>query len=189
MKCIKTDFEGLLVCEFNKFPDERGFFMESYNINTFAQNGINLTFVQDNISVSKSGVIRGMHGQILPNQTKFVRCISGEIYDVALDIRKNSPTFGKYFGIHLSMEKNNALLIPHGFLHGFSVTSGADAMVLYKTTGVYSKAGEYSVNPKTCGIDWKVENEITSERDTLSQNFEDFCKSDKISEIYASIEV
>lgn len=180
MKINNTDINGVLLIDFPKFEDNRGYFLESYNKNTFENLGIFDVFVQDNISVSKKNVIRGMHGQHSPNQAKLVRCISGCIYDVALDIRKNSPTFMKYVGFELSKENNRALLIPHGCLHGFVVKSEEDAIVLYKTTGVYNKTTEYGVNPLSCDINWEISDDdiVISERDKSSQNIDEFLKSD-----------
>ncbi len=136
MKVFTPEIEGLMVIEPRVFEDDRGFFYESYNERTFAEIGINKRFVQDNHSRSKRWVIRGLHYQICHPQAKLIRVVVGEIFDVAVDIRKNSPTFGKWFGINLSAENKRQLYIPEGFAHGFLVISEV-AEVLYKTTDFY----------------------------------------------------
>lgn len=187
MKVIDTTIKDLKVLEFPKFCDDRGYFFESYNKDAFQKCGINDEFVQDNISASKQNVVRGMHGQINPNQAKLVRCLHGEIYDIVIDIRENSNTFLQHYGVKLTKENNLAFLVPHGFLHGFSVISNEDAIVMYKTTGVYNKNGEYGVNPIMKNIDWMVENQIISDRDLASQSLDNFIKSDIFQKIQQSL--
>jgi len=187
IKIVETTLKDLKILEFSKFFDDRGYFFESYNKNVFEKLGIKNEFVQDNISVSKSKVIRGMHGQMKPNQAKLVRCLYGEIYDVAIDIRKNSITYMHHFGLKLSKKNNRALFIPHGFLHGFSVLSEEDAIVTYKTTGIYNKNGEYGVNPTSCKINWLVDSPILSARDLESLHLEDFIKSEIFTKIQNSL--
>ncbi|MBI4648021.1 MAG: dTDP-4-dehydrorhamnose 3,5-epimerase [Bacteroidia bacterium] len=171
MKVIDTILPGLKIIEPTVFEDERGYFFESYNKEVFDKQGLAYTFVQDNQSKSSYGVIRGLHYQTAPYaQTKLVRVIEGMIYDVAVDIRKNSPTFGKWFGCELSMENKLQLLIPHGFAHGFSVLSKT-AVVLYKCDSLYNKHAERGIryDSPELAIDWKipVEKIIVSDKDKL----------------------
>jgi len=146
MKVTKTSFDDLLVLEPEVFGDERGYFMESYNSRTFSSSGIDIQFVQDNESRSKKGVLRGLHFQNAPHvQAKLIRVLSGSVLDFALDLRKDKPTFGKVFTIELTAENKKQLLVPHGFAHGFLVTSDL-ADILYKTDMYYSKASEGGIN-------------------------------------------
>ena len=135
MNIVKTDIPDLIVLEPKVFSDERGFFMESYNQIEFEKAiGRHVNFVQDNHSKSSKGVLRGLHYQLAPYaQAKLVRCVVGQVFDVAVDLRKNSPTFKKWFGITLSAENKRQLWIPEGFAHGFLVTSD-EAEFIYKTT-------------------------------------------------------
>jgi len=135
MNIVKTDIPDLIVLEPKVFSDERGFFMESYNQIEFEKTiGRHVNFVQDNHSKSSKGVLRGLHYQLAPYaQAKLVRCVVGQVFDVAVDLRKNSPTFKKWFGITLSAENKRQLWIPEGFAHGFLVTSD-EAEFIYKTT-------------------------------------------------------
>ncbi len=149
------------------FEDERGFFMETYKYSEFRKNGIDVEFVQDNHSKSTYGVLRGLHYQKNPKaQGKLVRCIKGKILDVAVDIRKGSPTFGKWVSAILSEENKHMLYVPVGFAHGFAVLS-EEAEVLYKTTDEYSPEHDRGIlwNDPEIGIDWQVENPIISEKD------------------------
>lgn len=169
MELIKTGFNGLVVIKPNVFEDPRGYFYESYNKLSFRKSGIDIAFVQDNQSFSSHGIIRGLHYQLLPYaQTKLVRVIEGIIYDVAVDLRKDSPTFAKWYGIELSGINKLQLLIPQGFAHGFSVLS-QNAVVLYKTDDYYKKEAERGIvyNDTHLAIDWKLkQNEVKiSERD------------------------
>jgi dTDP-4-dehydrorhamnose 3,5-epimerase len=169
MEIIETGFKELYILKPRIFPDSRGYFYESFNRRVLQSAGIHYDFVQDNQSESAYGVIRGLHYQLEPNsQTKLVRVIQGEIYDVAVDIRKGSSSFGQWYGIHLSCENKLQLLIPRGFAHGFSVLS-KKAVVLYKTDDYYSKYAERGIvyNDKTLNIDWKLipSAVLVSERD------------------------
>lgn len=158
MPFIKTGIPGLLVFEPKVFEDSRGYFFEAYNADTFSANGIQYRFVQDNQSSSSYGVIRGLHFQLNPHaQTKLVRALSGKILDVAVDIRKGSPTYGKVFSIELSGENKKQLLIPQGFAHGFSVLSER-AEVFYKCDSFYSKESDGGIHhaDPALGIDWKI---------------------------------
>lgn len=171
MKVENTPIEDLLVFTPNAFEDDRGYFFESYSEASFAKNGINLKFIQDNQSFSKYGVIRGLHLQAAPYaQTKLVRVLQGEILDVAVDIRKDSKTYGQHFSIVLSSENKKQLLVPKGFAHGFSVLSET-AMVSYKVDEVYNKESERGIryDDPTLEIDWKVKisDVIVSEKDVI----------------------
>jgi dTDP-4-dehydrorhamnose 3,5-epimerase len=169
MPFIKTDFPGLSVFEPVIYEDSRGYFFESYNERIFQQQNIDLRFVQDNQSSSAYGVIRGLHYQVNPHaQAKLVRVLSGTILDVAVDIRKNSPTFARFFSIELSAENKKQLFIPPGFAHGFSVLSER-AEVLYKCDEFYHKESEAGIryNDAALNIDWKIPSDKTnvSEKD------------------------
>jgi dTDP-4-dehydrorhamnose 3,5-epimerase len=171
MKFFETDIKGLIVCEPVVFHDDRGFFFESYNQSLFCKNGITTVFVQDNQSYSTSGVIRGLHFQAPPfAQAKLVRVLEGRILDVAVDIRKNSPTYGRSFSIELSAENRTQLFIPHGFAHGFSVLSNV-ATVMYKCDQFYNKESEKGIrfDDPELNIDWKINvaNAIVSEKDLI----------------------
>lgn len=169
MNIIKTDIEGLLIIEPQVFTDNRGYFFESYNQTKLEQAGIDLTFVQDNESSSSQGVIRGLHYQLVPYaQTKLVRAVLGRIYDVTVDLRHGSPTYGKHFRIELSDENKRQLLIPKGFAHGFSVLSET-AILAYKCDAPYNRSAERGIayNDPTLGIDWGVEQAIVSDKDLV----------------------
>jgi dTDP-4-dehydrorhamnose 3,5-epimerase len=158
MPFTTTPFSGLLIFEPVVFKDERGFFFESYNESLFRQYGIKIPFVQDNQSHSVYGVVRGLHYQRSPHaQTKLVRVLQGKILDIAVDLRSNSPTYGKFWSIELSAENNKQLLIPKGFAHGFSVLSDT-AVVFYKCDSLYKKESEAGIiyNDPNLGIDWKI---------------------------------
>lgn len=167
----------MLVLEPRVFADSRGTFFESFNENAFKDlAGEEFSFVQDNHSVSKKNVIRGLHLQAPPfAQGKLVRVVSGCVYDVAVDIRTGSPTFGQYFGIELSAANNLMLWIPPGFAHGFSVME-ENSVFLYKCTNIYHKQSEMTLmyNDASLGIDWKVENAIISEKDNEGLSLNQF---------------
>lgn len=169
MAFIKTDFPGLIIIEPTVFKDSRGYFFESYNENSFLAEGIHIKFVQDNQSKSSFGVIRGLHYQLAPYaQTKLIRVLSGTILDVVVDIRKDSPMYGRSFSLELSAENNKQLLIPKGFAHGFSVLSET-AEVIYKCDAFYHKESEagISYNDAVLQIDWKIpaDKAIISDKD------------------------
>ena len=175
MPFIDTGISGLLVFEPTVHGDNRGFFYEAYNEKIFGGAGVETRFVQDNQSRSVYGVIRGLHYQIPPYaQSKLVRALVGTILDVAVDIRKGSPTFGKVFSIELSAENKKQLFIPAGFAHGFSVLSEA-AEVMYKCDQFYNKACEQGIiyNDPTLQIDWQVplSNAIVSDKDLILPSF------------------
>ena len=164
---FKLDIDGVILIKPDIHYDSRGFFLESYTKKEFANKGINEEFVQDNHSFSIKNTLRGLHYQIKPfEQSKLVRCISGEIMDVAVDIRKGSKTYGKYISVTLSSENKNMLYIPKGFAHGFLVTSDY-AEVIYKVDNYYSRNHERGIiwNDETIGIRWPIDNPIISEKD------------------------
>jgi dTDP-4-dehydrorhamnose 3,5-epimerase len=175
MPFTTCDIPGLIIVEPKVFEDSRGYFFEAYNQAVFQQNGITCNFVQDNQSKSSYGVIRGLHYQLNPHaQAKLVRVLEGTILDVAVDIRKGSPTYGKYFGIELSAENKKQLFIPAGFAHGFSVLSET-AVVMYKCDALYNKQSEGGIrfDDADLNIDWKVEpaRAIVSEKDIQLPSF------------------
>lgn len=175
MPFIKTDIPGLLLFEPKVFEDSRGYFFESYNENVFKEEGLDMRWVQDNQSSSQYGVIRGLHYQLAPfAQTKLVRVLRGKILDVAVDIRKGSPTFGKSFAKVLSAKNKRQLLIPKGFAHGFSVLS-EKAEVLYKCDAFYNKESEGGIiyNDSELNIDWRIpeEKRMVSEKDLQLPTF------------------
>lgn len=157
MKFIRTSIPDVVVVEPNPLGDGRGFFMEVWRESVFSQNGIHAKFVQENHSSSPKGVLRGLHYQIKQPQGKLIRVIAGEIFDVAADLRKKSPDFGRWVGVTLSAENKKMLWIPEGFAHGFYVT-GDRAEVVYKCTDYYSPEHERSViwNDPDLGIEWPV---------------------------------
>lgn len=169
MPFVTTSIQGLIVFEPNVFADSRGYFFESFNAKTFIAEGIANLFVQDNQSHSSKGVIRGLHYQQNPHaQAKLVRVLEGRILDVAVDIRKGSPTFGQHIAVELSAENKKQLFIPAGFAHGFSVLSDI-AEVMYKCDEYYNKETEGGIlyNDPALNIDWQVEagTEIVSDKD------------------------
>jgi len=158
MKIIETGFKGLMVIKPTIYPDSRGYFFESFNQVAFHNAGISFSPVQDNESKSSEGVIRGLHYQLSPyDQAKLIRVIEGRIFDVALDIRKDSLTFGKWFGIELDSESKDQVLIPRGFAHGFSVLSDI-AIIQYKCDNVYNHLYERGIflNDPALDINWKT---------------------------------
>ena len=173
MKINKTIIEDLLIIENQLFKDERGFFYESYNKNNL---DINIVFVQDNESKSYKGVIRGLHFQVPPfEQTKLVRCVSGNILDVAVDLRTNSKTYGKSFSIELSSENNRQLFVPKGFAHGFQVLSEI-AIVSYKVDNYYNPDSDSGLiwNDKDLSIDWNLDlKPILSKKDLKLISFKE----------------
>ncbi len=171
------EINGLVVLEPRVHEDDRGFFLESYNEEQFNEIiGQNVNFVQDNQSKSNEGVLRGLHYQAPPfDQGKLIRVLNGEIYDIVLDLRKKSDSFGKWFGIHLTSENFKQLWIPAGFAHGFNTLSHT-AVVAYKTSNYYSKSHERCIiwNDSTLSIDWKVrKGPYLSDKDQLGVKFKD----------------
>lgn len=178
MKATATAIPDVFIIEPKAFGDERGFFFESYNKTMFSELiGVDPNFVQDNHSRSARNVLRGLHYQIKQPQGKLVRVTQGEVFDVAVDLRKRSPTFGKWVGEHLSATNKKQLWVPEGFAHGFLVLSDY-AEFLYKTTDFYSPEHERSIawNDEVIGIEWpidKAENPNLSEKDAAARVFKD----------------
>ena len=176
MKVIPLSIPDVLLIEPQVFGDDRGFFFESFNQNEFEKVlGRKINFVQDNHSKSIKGVLRGLHYQLPPNsQGKLVRVTQGEVFDVAVDIRKSSPTFGKWVGEILSADNKKEMWIPEGFAHGFVTLSGA-AEFLYKTTDFYSKDHEQAIiwDDETIGIDWPMKDVSLSPKDSAAVSFKE----------------
>ena len=173
MELISTPLEGLLTVKPDVFRDDRGYFFESYNHEKFVAAGLDLKFLQDNESKSKKGVLRGLHFQSPPYaQGKLVRVIRGSVLDVAVDIRKNSPTYGKWESVVLSGTNKWMYWVPAGFAHGF-VTLEDDTVFFYKCTNVYNKASEGSIlwNDPDLGIDWGIKDPVVSEKDGVAKGF------------------
>ncbi|GHT32652.1 dTDP-4-dehydrorhamnose 3,5-epimerase [Bacteroidia bacterium] len=169
MEIIKTPIKDLLIVKPRVFADARGYFVETYNEKTYADNGIANKFVQDNQSKSSYGVIRGLHYQLNPHsQAKLVSVVVGKVYDVAVDLRADSPTFGKWYGVELSDENHLQFLIPQGFAHGFSVLSET-AIFSYKCDNLYAPQSEGGIlyNDPALAIDWRIpaEKALVSEKD------------------------
>ncbi|HIW32274.1 MAG TPA: dTDP-4-dehydrorhamnose 3,5-epimerase [Candidatus Paenibacillus intestinavium] len=168
MKVLATKLAGIKLIEPTVYGDNRGFFMESYNKETFNKHGIHTIFVQDNLSLSaEAGVLRGLHYQLNPAaQTKLIRVISGEIIDVVVDIRRNSPTFGQWEGFVLSADNKRQLLVPRGFAHGFC-TQVANTEVQYKVDSYYSPEHDRGIawDDVALHIDWPTSSPILSEKD------------------------
>ncbi len=166
MKVTRTPLEGVLIFEPKEHSDARGSFYEVYVRRKYEEHGVRDVFVQDNYSVSKKGVLRGLHYQLQPAQAKLVRVTRGEVFDVAVDLRKDSPTFGKWVGERLSEQNLKQMYIPVGFAHGFCVLSET-AEFLYKCSDYYAPSGERGIlwNDPDIGIDWPLDNPILSEKD------------------------
>ncbi|MBA4241597.1 MAG: dTDP-4-dehydrorhamnose 3,5-epimerase [Sphingobacteriaceae bacterium] len=176
MEVIETKIKDLLIIKPKVFADARGYFFESYNETVFKQNGIVANFVQDNQSLSSTGVLRGLHFQAPPHdQGKLVRVITGAVLDVAIDIRKNSPTYGQHVSIELTEENKTMFYIPSGFAHGF-LTLRDNTIFSYKCTNVYNKASEGCVlwNDSDLNINWNVSNPILSDKDLVGTPFKEF---------------
>jgi dTDP-4-dehydrorhamnose 3,5-epimerase len=176
MQCTTTSIDGLLIIQPTVFNDPRGYFYEPYNKKAFENAGIREEFVQDNQSFSQKGVIRGLHFQNPPHaQAKLLRVIQGSIWDVAVDIRKGSPTYGKYVGIELSAANKTMFYVPKGFAHGF-VTLEDDTMLLYKCSDFYNKASEESIlwSDPDIAIPWNVTDPILSDKDKNGKLLRDF---------------
>jgi dTDP-4-dehydrorhamnose 3,5-epimerase len=176
MNIIHTSIPDVLIIEPKLFGDERGFFFESYNERQWEEKtGLRTRFVQDNHSRSAKGVLRGLHYQIRQPQGKLVRCVFGEVFDVAVDLRRSSPTFGKWSGALLSAENKRQMWVPEGFAHGFLVLSDG-AEFLYKTTDYYAPENERGIvwNDPELGIDWPIEGEpVLSKKDAEAAPFMD----------------
>jgi dTDP-4-dehydrorhamnose 3,5-epimerase len=174
MKVKPTKIEGLIVIEPNVFYDERGYFSESYKKSNYEKAGITNQFVQDNLSKSEKGVLRGLHYQAPPYaQDKLIQVIQGSVLDVVVDIRTNSKTYGQHFAIELNAENKLQLLVPKGFAHGF-LTLEDNTIFSYKCSNEYNKESEGSVlwSDTELGIDWGIENPIVSKKDNESPSFD-----------------
>ena len=178
MKVIKTNIDGVLIIEPTVFGDSRGYFFESYNKQRFNEaTGLDIDFVQDNQSKSCYGVLRGLHFQKPPYaQSKLVRCVRGRVLDVAVDIRRSSPTFGKYVAVELTEDNHRQLFIPHGFAHGFVVLS-EEAIFQYKCDNFYHKESEGAIawNDPGINIDWTIpfDDVILSDKDKVNPSLKD----------------
>jgi len=175
MNVIETGLPGLLIIEPRVFDDSRGYFFESYQKKRYAEAGIGASFIQDNESKSGKGVVRGLHYQLGEfAQAKLVRVIQGAVFDIAVDLRAGSPSFGQWFGVELSADNKKQLFIPRGFAHGFSVLSET-AIFTYKCDNVYNKEAERSIHPfdRQLNIDWKVDEKlaVVSEKDREAPQF------------------
>lgn len=176
MQVIPTNLNGLFVIQPKVFEDARGYFFESYNKVLFHTHGITDKFVQDNESLSQKGVLRGLHFQNPPHaQAKLVRVITGAVLDVAVDIRKKSPTYGNYFSEELSAKNKKMMYIPEGFAHGFLVLED-HTLFSYKCSGIYHKKAEEGILwcDEEIGIKWGIKNPILSEKDKMANRFKDF---------------
>lgn len=177
MEFIETSLKGAYIIKPKVFRDERGFFLEFYSEKVFAENGIDAKFVQDNHSLSvEKGVLRGLHFQLPPNaQAKLLRVTRGRILDVIVDIRKSSPTFGKWEKFEISGKNFEMVFVPHGFAHGF-VTLEDNTEIIYKVDNFYAPESDSGIiwNDPTLNIDWPIKNPTLSEKDAKLQNFKDF---------------
>ena len=177
MEVIKTEIDGVVIIEPRLFKDDRGYFYESFSQREFKEKVCHTTFVQDNQSKSSYGVLRGLHFQKPPYcQSKLVRCIKGAVLDVAVDLRKGSPTFGKYVAVELTEDNHRQFFVPRGFAHGFAVLT-PEAVFQYKCDNFYNKESEGSVawNDPQLAIDWRIpaDKVLLSEKDKLSKNIAD----------------
>ena len=177
---IKTSIDGVIIVEPTAYGDSRGYFMETYQKEDFVKGGITVDFVQDNQSMSTKGVLRGLHFQKQFSQSKLVRCIRGEVFDVAVDLRESSPTFGKWEGVILSAENKRQFFIPKNFAHGFLVLSD-EAEFVYKVDDFYHPNDEGGLmwNDPDIGIKWPITEDMTinlSDKDKIHPPFKDFKK-------------
>jgi dTDP-4-dehydrorhamnose 3,5-epimerase len=174
MQSIDTTIDAVKIIEPRVFGDERGFFMETFRDDWFKQNIANVDFVQDNHSLSKQGTLRGLHYQLQQPQGKLVRCVAGRVIDVAVDMRKSSPTFGCHVAVELSAENKRQLWVPGGFAHGFAVLSET-AEFVYRCTDYYAPHDEHSMkwNDPQLGIDWQLDgiDPLISEKDAIGKSF------------------
>lgn len=173
MKFTRLEPDGLVLVELKVYPDARGFFVERFQADRFREAGLPHQFVQDNHSRSVPGVLRGLHFQVNPTQGKLVGAIRGRIWDVAVDIRPDSQTYGKHFGVELSDDNGKLLWIPGGFAHGFCVLGDQPADVLYKVDGAYNPQGEGGIlwDDPEVAVPWPVSNPIVSARDQKLDTF------------------
>ncbi len=174
MRFLPTSLPGVLLIEADVFGDERGFFLETYRQEEFSAAGIDSTFVQDNHSGSVRGVLRGLHYQEPCAQGKLIRCVAGSVFDVAVDIRKGSPSFGRWFGTELSADSKLQMWVPPGFAHGFCVTS-AWGEIVYKCTDVWRKENDRAIawNDPAIGIEWPIAEPLLSAKDAAAPRLAD----------------
>jgi len=174
MEIIDLPLTGLKLIRPRLFPDQRGYFLETWQKKKLANLGFSERFVQDNLSFSRKGVLRGLHYQYPTWQGKLVLAVEGEIYDVVVDIRRDSPTFGKWYGVTLNAQTHEQLYVPPGFAHGFCVLSDS-ARVLYKCTDYYAPGEEYTLlwNDPDIGIDWPVKAPILADKDAQGMRLKD----------------
>lgn len=176
MQVISSPLSGLFIIKPKVFEDERGYFYESYNKEVFQKNGITDEFLQDNQSLSHKGVLRGLHFQNPPHaQSKLVRVIAGSVLDVAVDIRKNSPTYGKHYSEVLSAQNKTMLFVPEGFAHGFLVLED-NTVFSYKCSRIYNKEAEEAILwcDEDIAVNWGIKNPVISEKDRVAKKFRDF---------------
>ncbi len=178
MNFIPSQLPGVIIIEPDIFGDERGFFMETWRAAHYAEHGIPEQFVQDNLSLSQQGVLRGLHYQHPDAQGKLITVLQGEVYDVAVDIRVGSPTFGQWMGITLSGENKNQVYVPPGFAHGFSVTSDS-ALFMYKCTRIYNPNTEFSIawNDPDIGIEWPSASPQLADKDQQAPFLKDISET------------
>lgn len=184
MQVIKTDFEGLIEILPKVYTDERGWFFEFFKQSNFREIGITDVFTQENISFSRKGVVRGLHFQIAPfEQAKLVSVLSGAVLDVVVDLRSNSPTFGKTHSCLLTAEKHNILMVPAGFAHGFAALE--ESLFIYKTTSQYNPSAEQGIiwNDTYLNIQWPFDNPILSEKDRNLPTFDELLRKSVISRV------
>ncbi len=176
MKVEQTPLAGLALITLDVYNDERGFFVERFNQQKFSERGLPINFVQDNHSLSKPGVVRGLHGQHTPAQGKLVGAVRGAIWDVAVDIRPDSKTLGQYFAVELTASNGKLLWIPAGFAHGFCVLGDEYADVLYKTDALFGPGGEFGIswNDPELAIAWPVKDAIVSTKDQNLPSFKEY---------------
>ena len=172
-----TPLAGLLLVKPDVFGDDRGFFQETWNLRRYTEAGLDRHFVQDNLSLSRRGILRGLHFQNPGPQGKLVYVLQGEVFDVAVDVRTDSPTFGQWHGAVLSAENHHQLFVPEGFAHGFCVTSET-ALFAYKCTDFYNPKAEFSLlwNDPDIGIEWPITNPELSEKDSNGQTLSAFSR-------------
>ena len=175
MKITELKIKGIIIIELDVFKDNRGYFAETFSLKRYNDLGINLNFVQDNISVSRKGTLRGLHYQVPPKaQAKLCHVLKGRVIDVAVDLRFGSPTFGQYLALELSEENHTQIFIPAGFAHGFAVLSD-EAVFQYKCSEFYSKEYERAIrfDDPDLKIDWGIENPIVSDKDREAKFFKE----------------
>ncbi len=174
MNATRCELEGLLLIEPKVFGDARGFFLETWNAQRYRECGLDATFVQDNLSLSRRGILRGLHFQNPSPQGKLISVWQGEVFDVAVDLRRSSPTFGKWHGVRLSSDTKRQFYIPPGFAHGFQVLSEA-ALFHYTCTGFYSPGDELTIrwDDPDLGIEWPLKDPLLSEKDAHGHRMRD----------------